>query len=110
MIALIDEQLPPDLAHWIKSKGWETFHVRDLGLQRAPDTDVWNKCLELGAVLFTKDEDFVDTWLRRQPRVSLVWIRIGNCTNPALFNWLEPLWPELTRRLEAGEQFIELRR
>jgi predicted nuclease of predicted toxin-antitoxin system len=41
--------------------------------------------------------------------IALVWIRKGNCSNRALMNWLEPLWPDVLRRLEQGEQLIELR-
>jgi predicted nuclease of predicted toxin-antitoxin system len=41
--------------------------------------------------------------------VPLIWIRKGNCSNRALIAWLERLWPDVLRRLEQGEQFIELR-
>jgi predicted nuclease of predicted toxin-antitoxin system len=41
--------------------------------------------------------------------VQLVWVRKGNCSNRALFAWLEPLWSDAVKRLEQGEKFIELR-
>jgi predicted nuclease of predicted toxin-antitoxin system len=41
--------------------------------------------------------------------IPLVWIRNGNCSNRALLAWLEPLWQDALKRLEQGEQLIELR-
>jgi hypothetical protein len=41
--------------------------------------------------------------------VPLIWVRRGNCSNQALFAWLQPLWPDIVGRLEKGEQFIEIR-
>ena len=45
----------------------------------------------------------------RAGEVAVVWVRVGNCTNAALLRWFSPLWPEIRRRLEAGEQLIEVR-
>jgi len=42
--------------------------------------------------------------------VSIVWIRIGNCTNQVLLGWFAPLWPEAQRRLTNGEKPIKIRR
>lgn len=39
-----------------------------------------------------------------QDPVALLWIRKGNCSNRALVDWLERLWPETLRRLELGER------
>jgi hypothetical protein len=50
-----------------------------------------------------------DRWLLSERPVALIWIRKGNCSNLALQAWLEPLWPDALKRLEQGEQFIELR-
>jgi predicted nuclease of predicted toxin-antitoxin system len=60
-------------------------------------------------VVVSKDEDFVDRWLLSGGEVSLVWIRKGNCSNRALMAWIEPLWPDVVKRLSQGERLIELR-
>ena len=109
MIFLVDAQLPPALARWISSHGHTGTHVFDIGLQTAGDPDIWEHARSERAVIVSKDEDFVDRWLLSETRVALIWIRKGNCSNRALVEWLEPLWPEAVTRLEQGEQLIELR-
>lgn len=64
---------------------------------------------EANTVIISKDEDFVDHWLLSADPVQFVWIRKGNCSNRALLDWIEPLWPDAVKRLEQGEKFIELR-
>ena len=106
---LIDAQLPPALARWIGSQGHQATHVFEVGLQAAEDEPIWEHARKMEAVIVSKDEDFLDRWLLSDKPVPLVWIRKGNCSNRALLAWLEPLWPDAMRRLEQGEQLIELR-
>ncbi|MDQ6630387.1 MAG: DUF5615 family PIN-like protein [Verrucomicrobiota bacterium] len=106
---LIDAQLPPALARWIVSRGHQATHVFEVGLQTTDDGPIWDFARKAGAVIISKDEDFVDRWLLTEKSNSLVWIRKGNCSNRALITWLEPLWPDALKRLEQGERFVELR-
>ncbi len=106
---LVDAQLPPALARWITGQGQQAKHVFDLGFHTADDPVIWERARKEQAVIVTKDEDFVDRWLLSDKPVSLVWIRKGNCSNRALITWLETLWPDALKRLELGEQLIELR-
>jgi predicted nuclease of predicted toxin-antitoxin system len=105
----VDAQLPPALAQWIVGQRHQATHVFELGLQTADDLVIWDRARNENAVIISKDEDFVDRWLLSDRPVPLVWIRKGNCSNRALMAWLEPLWPDIVRRLEKGERFIELR-
>ena len=109
MRVLIDAQLPPALARWIGSQGHQATHVFEVGLQAADDGPIWEHARKEKAVIVSKDEDFVDRGLLSDRPVPLVWIRKGNCSNRALLEWLEPLWPDTLKRLEQGEQLIELR-
>lgn len=62
MILLIDQQLPARLARWFEERGFAAIHVRDIGMQGAPDADIWNYALawpELGAWL-ESDEPIVE--------------------------------------------------
>ena len=106
---LVDAQLPPALARWIADQGHQASHVFDIGLQSADDPMIWERARKESTVIISKDEDFVDHWLLSAEPVQLVWIRKGNCSNRALIAWLEPLWPDVVKRLEPGEQLIELR-
>lgn len=106
---LVDAQLPPALARWIDGQGHLATHVFDIGFERAKDHPIWEYALNENAVIITKDEDFADRWLLSDRPAPLIWIRRGNCSNRALLAWLEPLWSDVVKRLEQGEQFVELR-
>ena len=53
----------------------------------------------------TKDEDFPE---RSPAPPQILWLRIGNCSNRALFAWFRPLWPDIERRLLAGDRIVEV--
>jgi predicted nuclease of predicted toxin-antitoxin system len=106
---LVDSQLPPALARWISAQGHHAIHVAELGLEADDDSVIWQYAQKEKAIIISKDEDFADRWLLNDDGIALVWIRKGNCSNRALMDWLEPLWPDVLRRLEQGEQLIELR-
>jgi predicted nuclease of predicted toxin-antitoxin system len=104
---LVDAQLPPTLAGWLRAHGHEAEHVFDIGMVAATDGEIANHAEERAAVLVTKDEDF--TALRLPDRFALLWLRCGNATNRALIAWLEPRWREIDRLLSEGERFVEAR-
>lgn len=81
----------------------------DFDLEAAGDPVVWERARRENAVIISKDEDLVDRWLLSETPVPLIWIRKGDCSTQALLTWFEPLWPDTMRRLEQGEQLIELR-
>ena len=107
---LVDAQLPPALAKWIADKGYSASAVRDQGLQSSDDGSIVSFSTASDWVVVTKDEDIVERALGRKDGARVVWLRIGNSTNQALFAWLEPLWPEVIRQLEQGQRVIEVRR
>ena len=109
MTFLVDAQLPPALARWIAHQGHSATHVADIGLRDADDSALWNYARDHQSVIVSKDEDFVDRWLLSHQPVPLLWVRKGNCSNRVLMAWLEPLWLDAVKRLEAGERLVELR-
>ena len=107
---LVDAQLPPAFADWLIERDYEAKAVRDLGLREANDAAIWSAAKDAGWIVVSKDEDFVDFVLQAEGSPQVVWLRIGNCTNPTLFTWLEPLWSGVVRSLEAGHRVVEVRR
>ncbi len=106
---LVDAQLPPALARWLGEHGLAAVPVRDLGLRDSDDGSIWNFAAAGDWTVVTKDEDFVARCLGNPAAPAVVWLRIGNCTNRALFTWLEPLLPQIKSRLSAGDRSIEVR-
>jgi predicted nuclease of predicted toxin-antitoxin system len=105
---LIDAQLPPGLARWLCDQGHVAEHVSDVDLAAATDTTVWSRAVELGAVLVTKDEDFVAI-SERSSQGTVAWLRFGNTTNRALIAKFEQSLPDLLAALSAGERIVEIR-
>jgi predicted nuclease of predicted toxin-antitoxin system len=106
---LIDAQLPPALGTFLKHAGHEAVHVNDLGLAAADDVAIWHRALESEAVLITKDEDFAQHSWHAKEKITLIWIRFGNCTNRVLLARFTPLLPTIIKQLEGGEMLIEVR-
>ena len=103
---LVDEQLPPALVRRLRKLGHEAEHTRDAGLAGKPDEDIGAYALNTGAVLFTKDEDFVA--IGKAAPIQVVWIRLGNVTNDDLWRSLSPLLPEIFDGLGRGDRLIEV--
>ena len=55
---IVDAQLPPALADWLRARGHEATAVRDIGLRDADDRTIWARAGIDQAVIVTKDEDF----------------------------------------------------
>ncbi len=104
---LVDAQLPPALAQFLKDSGQEAEHVYKVGLIKATDEAIWREAVKRSAVIVTKDEDFPNR-LPLDPKVPVVWIRIGNCSNRVLIEKLKPLIKGIVERLEQGEKLIEV--
>lgn len=103
MIFLIDQNLPPALAGWLREKGLEALHVREIGLRDKADAEIVTVAAQNGYTVITKDDDFA---FHGQPPVILV--RIGNVTNPRLLTAFERAWPGIQAALQSGETLVEL--
>jgi len=105
---LIDAQLPPALAWWLRERGDTADHVVDLGLLEASDDEVWNRAAALGAAIVSKDEDFVLRAQLGRGGPAVVWVRLGNVRNEELLRRCASLWPEVATALARGEPLVEL--
>lgn len=55
---LIDNALPPKLAKLLREAGHDASHVRDFGMQDAPDPEVMSKAKEEQRIIVSADTDF----------------------------------------------------
>lgn len=109
MLLWIDAQLSPALAPWLV----ETFRVdavavRELSLRDAEDSAIFARAREAGAIVLTKDSDFVDLVTRVGPPPQILWLTCGNTSNLFLRQVLADAWPHIVAMLTVGEPLIEI--
>ena len=105
---VVDAQLPPALALQLTRAGHISEHVTRIGLAVAADTDIWRYVARAGAALITKDEDFVAMARANPNGPQVVWIRLGNISNNALWTDFERVLDEVIHALDEGERIIEV--
>lgn len=105
---LVDAQLPPALARWLREAGHQAAHVEDDGLREAEDDRIWSHAKLTGAVIVTKDEDFAARSAREPHGPVIVWLRVGNTTNRLLFAWIEPRLPGIVQLVGQGNRLVEV--
>jgi predicted nuclease of predicted toxin-antitoxin system len=106
---LIDAQLPPALARYLAALGHDAKHVSDVGLLMAGNDQIWEHAAAVGAVLVTKDEDFVTLRaLSKRPGPPVIWVRVGNTTKQALIAHFTAAFPAILEALERGETVIQI--
>jgi predicted nuclease of predicted toxin-antitoxin system len=105
---VVDAQLPPALAAWLREKGHDAVAVREIGLREGDDNTIWSYACTEGAIIVTKDEDF-SMLAAASPEARVLWVRIGNAVNRALLARFERAWSEIVGYLEEGAQIVELR-
>lgn len=106
---VVDAQLPPALAEWLRGRGHEAFAVRDIGMRHADDEAIRDWALREGAIIVTKDEDFVRPTIGPYEEPQVLWVRTGNVVNRVLFVRFSRGWIEIETHLAAGAPVVELR-
>ena len=109
MIVWIDAHLSPQLPRWIKDTfGVECVHVRDIGLRRAKDPEIFHKAREAQAVVMSKDEDFKQLVERLGPPPQVIWVTSGNMSNTHFQSLLLKTFSDAIMLLEKGEAVVEI--
>lgn len=105
---LIDAQLPPGLARRLAARGYPAEHVNRIGMGAAGDNAIWRHAARTGAALITKDEDFAALAAREPSGAQVVWLRVGNISNDALWRVVDPHLDEIVQALNSGERVVEI--
>lgn len=105
---VIDAQLPPGLAVHLTARGCVAEHVNRVGLGGAGDIAIWEYVRRNRATLITKDEDFVALARCEPSGPQVIWIRIGNISNDALWAAISAALDEILRSIESGERIVEV--
>lgn len=105
---ILDMQLPRTALIPFRNAGHDAEHVSRIASDRATDIEIWHLAVRHGAIIVTKDEDFVSLSRTQAKPVAIVWLRCGNIANPALIALIEARLEAIVIRLQDGERLIEL--
>lgn len=102
---VVDENLPPRLANWLRQrKSIDAWHVSELGLNGATDSQVWERAIALGAYVVSRDADF----LGFNSAGGLIRLLVGNCSTRDLLAYVEAIWPDIDAGVASGQRIIEI--
>src|SRR4051812_8583658 len=104
-----DTHLSPALAEWIPVRfGVEAVHVRRMSLQSAPDRVLYFAARQDGAIIMTKDSDFVRLHEQYGPPPSIIWLTVGNARKEALRRILDLRLEKALELIRGGESLVEI--
>jgi predicted nuclease of predicted toxin-antitoxin system len=81
---LFDENLSRRLVERLASDFPGSTHVDDLSLRGRPDSEIRDAAREHGALLVTKDSDFLELSLLYGAPPKVIWLRVGNAGTDAI--------------------------
>ena len=100
---LVDANLGVGVAAWLRQRGHDAVHLREEGLQRLPDPEVWAKAVAERRVLLTCDLDFGEIVARAGERdVSMVVFRMFSVEPLRVIQRLERILASHATALEQG--------
>jgi predicted nuclease of predicted toxin-antitoxin system len=110
VILWLDAHLPPSICGWLSSQfHLEAAAIRDLGLRHAEDPDIFAAARAAGAVVMTKDADFVRLLAIHGPPPAVLWVTCGNTSNRELRRVLTVTLADALDLLKGGEALVEIR-
>ena len=80
MKLLFDQNLSYKLALRLADLFPDSTHVRELNLQQADDSVVWESAEQHGFMIVSKDSDFHQRSFVLGFPPKVIWIQLGNCT------------------------------
>ena len=105
----LDAQLPPALATWMATTfGIAAIPIRELGLVTATDLEIFQQARDAGAVVMTKDADFLSLVERLGAPPQVLWMTCGNTSNTRLKEVLSRCLPLAIAQLEQGIPLVEV--
>ncbi|MBF0310299.1 MAG: DUF5615 family PIN-like protein [Magnetococcales bacterium] len=107
MKLLFDQNLSPRLVSSLADLYPESAHVREFGMEAAPDNIVLDFAKKYNYILVSKDSDFFDPQILQKHPVKVVWIRRGNCSTEMIADIINRHIKDITR-LETTENLYLL--
>ncbi len=100
---LADMGVAQRIVEWLRDQGHDAVHLRDEGLQRMPNGEIFEKAISEGRIVLTFDLDFGEIIaLSGGRRTGVVPFRLRNTRTPHVVDRLQRVLKESARALEQG--------
>jgi len=104
---IVDTQLPPVLATYLRRKGCDTTHTTDYPkAQFLTDAEIRIIATDEGRIIITKDDDFADYfWAKGSPPLVIL-LTVGNMKNNDLINLFEANLDKVLKLFEQNRNLV----
>lgn len=100
---LADMGISTRVVEWLRLRGHDAFHLRDRGLQRLPNGDIFQLALQEKRIVLTFDLDFGEILaLSRGNLVSVILFRLHNTRSDHVIHRLEFVLQQSSPELAQG--------
>jgi predicted nuclease of predicted toxin-antitoxin system len=100
---LLDMGVDVRAGNWLSEQGHDSLHLRDEGLQRLPNGEIFKKAIAERRVILTFDLDFGEiAALARGTKASVIVFRLRNTRRERVVERLASVLAECSSALEKG--------
>ncbi|MEK7254078.1 MAG: DUF5615 family PIN-like protein [Bacteroidota bacterium] len=86
---IVDTQLPPRLAKFLASKGFDAIHTTHFpNGHLLTDADIIKIAIQDDRIIVSKDSDFFDNYILKGAPPKVLHLQFGNIGNPDLLNFI----------------------
>lgn len=104
---IVDTQLPPVLAQWLKAKNCDAIHTTYFPQGHLMADDEINAiAIRENRIVVTKDNDFLENFLLRGVPPKVLLLQFGNCVNQDLLSQFESFFDQVRERFEQGAGLV----
>jgi len=100
---LADMGVAQRIVEWLRADGHDAIHLREEGLQRMPNGEIFKKAASEKRIILTFDLDFGEiVALSANRRVSVILFRLHNTRTPHVMDRLSKVLKDSAEALEEG--------
>jgi predicted nuclease of predicted toxin-antitoxin system len=91
------------IVQWLRQTGHDAIHLRDEGLHRIPNGEIFLKAISENRIIITFDLDFGEiVALSKGQKGSVILFRLHNTRTPHLISRLTTVFRDCARALQEG--------
>lgn len=87
---IVDQPVSPNVALWLRESGFDAFHLRERGLSRMKDVEIFSLAVKEDRILITTDIDFSRILaLSGRADPGLILFRAGNISDQEMLRLMK---------------------